>query len=171
MQHATKCDHWRTQKQFWKLSDKLYNTPRQQSLQGKPRLQLTDIILLGDSWLAVRSSESWFCFVWTGLCLAGGFNPLYPTGTVQQRHLYRPFLSIKPVVTFFLYRIQFHEHSKVGGPSQSRGTALHNALTELNIGQHKSTFWVKNLRGLWWYSPCSLVSAWTYGCICVIRYI
>lgn len=68
--------------------------------QGKPRLRLADIILWGDSWLAVRSSESWFCFVWTGLCLAGGFNPLYPTGTVQQRHLYS-FLSIKPVVTFF----------------------------------------------------------------------
>ena len=40
-------------------------------------------------------------FVLTGLCLAGGFNPLFPTGTVQQRHLYRPFLSVKPVVTFF----------------------------------------------------------------------
>lgn len=45
--------------------------------------------------------ESWFCFVWTGLCLAGGFNPLYPSGAVRQRNLCKPFLGLKPVVIFF----------------------------------------------------------------------
>lgn len=86
--------------------------------QGKPRLELPDIIFWGDSWLAVRRSESLFCLVWTGLCLAGGFSLLYPTGTVQQRHLYKPFLRIKPVVTFF-FSTEFGSMStpKQGAPA------------------------------------------------------
>lgn len=74
-----------------------------------------DITLWGNCSLAISSSESWFCLVLTGLCLAGGFNPLYPTETVQLRHLYRPFLNIKPVVTFFFSTEQFRERNKAAG--------------------------------------------------------
>lgn len=67
---------------------------------------LTSLAEVTPDWLTVV--ESLFCFVWTGLCLAGGFNPLYPSGAVQQRNLCKPFLGLKPVVTFFSSVFQFH---------------------------------------------------------------
>lgn len=68
--------------------------------------------------MAVHDAKG--CFVWAELCLAGGFNPSHPAGTLQQRHLYNPFRRIKPVVTFFFST----RDNKAVGPGQSHGAAL-----------------------------------------------
>lgn len=86
--------------------------PRQQSSRvGHAPSSLTSSSEVTPDWLSTALKA---CFVWTGQCLAGGFNPLYPTGTVRQRHLYKPFLRIKPVVTFFFSR----EFSSMSTPKQ-----------------------------------------------------
>lgn len=72
--------------------------------------------------MAVHEAKG--CFVWAALRLAGGVNPSHPTGTLQQRHLYKPLLRIKPVVTFFFSAGFSTRDNKAGGPGQSHGAEL-----------------------------------------------
>lgn len=124
--------------------------PRQQSSRvSHTSSSLTSSCEVTPDWLSTALKA---CFVWTGQCLAGGFNPLYPTGTVRQRHLYKPFLRIKPVVTFFFSRIQFHEQTKAGGAQlitwNSSSQSLYWSLYWSSIQQLLAV----QTRGLCWNS-------------------
>lgn len=96
---------------------------------GKPHLWLTDVTLWSDSWLA-HGGWKLVLFCLDRPVSGWGFNPLYPTGAVQQRNLCKPFLGLKPV-TFFLSVFQFH--TKALGPFWSRGMALHHTFSKCYI--------------------------------------
>lgn len=74
--------------------------------------------------MAVHDAKG--CFVWAALCLAGRFNPSHPTGALQQRHRYKPFLRIKPVVTFF-FSAEFstRDHKAGRGGAITRSSSSH----------------------------------------------